>query len=530
MIRQGRAISFSFTFAASLHLAGCASVAPSSHPASHQAGYPPAEAPRVVRAQGGTYGGTAVGATSPHDVRQPASYQPNLPAYPTAGSSAWQQNPPARAGMPPAAAIPQQHPGYAPYTGSAPQVGPHSPFVTTAVPTTPPHEVFPRGAGVDPNFVTPFGPPDPNYGLLTPLGTAKDLDIDAIVHEARTGRLMVGAGINSDAGLIGQIVIEEQNFDWRRIPTSWDDIRNGTAWRGGGQRFRIEAMPGTVVERYLVSFTEPYLFDTPISLGLSGYFYDRRFYDWDERRGGARISLGYQLPDDWSITGALRAEQVEVHSPRVLPPVPELARVLGDNEAFSFRAALTHDVRDSAFLPTQGHFFEVAYEQVFGSFDYPVGTIEARKYHTLSERIDGSGRQVLSVGGIVGASGEDTPVYDNFFAGGFSTLRGFQFRSASPKTGDTVVGGRFQMLGTVEYMFPITADDMLRGVVFCDAGTVERDIEINGDSFRVAPGFGLRIAHPGLGPAPIALDLAFPVLRDDSDRIRNFTFFIGIRR
>ena len=83
--------------------------------------------------------------------------------------------------------------------------------------------------------------------------------------------------------------------------------------------------------------------------------------------------------------------------------------------------------------------------------------------------------------------------------------------------------------GTLESVPTITADDMLRAVLFCDAGTVEQDTNVDWDDFRVAPGFGLRIAHPGLGPAPIALDLTFPFAHAQGDNIRNFTFFIGLR-
>ena len=45
---------------------------------------------------------------------------------------------------------------------------------------------------------------------------AVDLIVD--LNEAQTGRLMVGVAVNSDAGLIGQILIDEQNFDWQRLP------------------------------------------------------------------------------------------------------------------------------------------------------------------------------------------------------------------------------------------------------------------------------------------------------------------------
>ena len=175
------------------------------------------------------------------------------------------------------------------------------------------------------------------------------------------------------------------------------------------------------------------------------------------------------------------------------------------------RLALSHDTRDSPFLPTQGHLLSVDFEEVVGSFQYPHVDVQARQYYLLRQRADGSGRHVFSIGGEFGVTGDDTPIYDNFFPGGFSSLRGFAFRGAAPSDGAVIVGGQFELLGTAEYMFPITADDALRGVVFCDFGTAEKTVAINGNQFRVAPGFGLRINVPAMGPAPIALDFAVPV-------------------
>jgi outer membrane protein insertion porin family len=70
------------------------------------------------------------------------------------------------------------------------------------------------------------------------------LDINVNAAEGRTGRLMFGAGVNSNSGLVGSFVWDESNFDILRPPTSFADIIEGRAWRGGGQRFRVEAAPG----------------------------------------------------------------------------------------------------------------------------------------------------------------------------------------------------------------------------------------------------------------------------------------------
>ena len=125
-------------------------------------------------------------------------------------------------------------------------------------------------------------------------------------------------GINSDAGVTGQITVDERNFNLFGIPTSWSQIWNGEAFRGAGQAFRLEAIPGNRVQRYLVSFTEPYLFSTPISLNVSGFLYDRGFYDWNESRAGGRLGLGYRLTPDLSVSAALRMEEVKITDPRVL--------------------------------------------------------------------------------------------------------------------------------------------------------------------------------------------------------------------
>jgi outer membrane protein insertion porin family len=413
--------------------------------------------------------------------------------------------------------------------GAGPGFGPGA-----AVPTYQPPGYQPPSSTV-PNYTLPAPGASPYGNLPTPPTEAMEppgsfADIVANVQETQTGRFQFGVGVNSDAGVTGQIVIDERNFDWQRVPTSFDEVINGTAWRGAGQGFRMEAMPGNQVQRYLVSFTEPYLFGySPVSLNLSAFYFNRGYFDYDEERLGGRVALGYRLSPDLSVSGALRAESVDISDPRVIG-VPELDRIVGNSELYSGRVTLTHDTRDIPFFPTEGHYFEMAYEQAFGTFDYPRAELDYRRYFLIRERPDGSGRHTLAFSGKLGFSGVDTPMYENYFAGGYSTLRGFDFRGASPITGSVIVGGRFRFLGSTEYFFPLTADDMIKGVVFCDFGTVEKDIEIDWDNFRVAPGFGLRINIPALGPAPLALDFAVPVTHADTDNIQNFSFFFGFGR
>jgi outer membrane protein insertion porin family len=391
----------------------------------------------------------------------------------------------------------------------------------------------------DPNQPPGFQPPvlpDFGGGGAMPVfpGNEPYVVVDVDAEETQTGRLMIGAGVNSNAGLVGNIVVDEQNFDILRLPRSWDDIKNGTAFRGAGQRFRLEAAPGTQLQRYMATFQEPYLFDTRIGLSLSASYYTRYFYDWAEARTGGRIGLGYQFAfaPDLSVNAGFRGESVDVFNPRI-PGVPDIDAMLGSNGLYGFSGGIIHDTRDSPFLPTQGHLATFEFEQVIGTFIYPRGIAEARQYFLLNERPDGSGRHVLSIGSVLGISGPNTPAYDNFFAGGYNTIRGFVFRGASPRQAGSngqlaIVGGPFQWLNTIEYMYPITADDTLRGVLFTDVGTVESNVSVN--NMRVAPGFGFRITLPAMGPAPIALDFAFPVAYAPYDSKQIFSFFVGFAR
>jgi len=353
------------------------------------------------------------------------------------------------------------------------------------------------------------------------------VDLDIYLNETRTGRLMFGVGVNSDAGMVGSIVLDESNFDILRPPTSWSDVLHGHAWRGGGQRFRLEAIPGNVVSRYLVSWTDPYFLDTDFSLRTSAFYFNRFYPDWDEDRTGGQFGLGKQITNEISINGSLRLENVELKNPDI--PTPSIVQdSLGSSTLSTFKIAAAHDSRDSAFLPSEGHLAQVSYEQAFGDFSYPRVEGELRQYFSVFTRPDGGGRHVLSVGAEMGWTGDDTPVYERFFAGGFQTFRGFRYRGVSPREFDTSIGGQWLFVGSAEYKLPVTADDMISLVFFSDFGTVEEEVDF--DAFRVTVGAGLRVTIPAMGPVPLAFDFAFPLAKQDFDDTQVFSFYVGINR
>jgi outer membrane protein assembly complex protein YaeT len=369
--------------------------------------------------------------------------------------------------------------------------------------------------------------PPPTISVLDPDSDSEFKDLLVEVVEDRTGSLVFGAGINSDAGVTGQIVLTERNFDITRFPTSWDDILANRAFRGAGQEFRVELVPGTQLNRFTVSWREPYLFDSPYSLGLSGYYYTRFFEDYRETRLGSRVTVGHRFTPAWSGSISARVEDVEVNDFPAFAP-PPYHEAAGNNMVYAPRVALVRDTRDSVLRPTEGNMFEVSYEHVFGDFNFPVVTVEDSQFWTVWERPDGSGRHVIVARGQAGWQGDDAPIFERFYAGGFRTLRGFDFRGVGPDENGFKVGGHFMLLGSVEYQIPILQNDMLYAVAFSDFGTVESELDIK--DFRVSAGVGLRIIVPMFGPVPIALDWAYPIVKKDTDERQIFAFFVGFTR
>jgi outer membrane protein insertion porin family len=391
----------------------------------------------------------------------------------------------------------------------------------------------PSGPAVDRPFAQTangnglYGDPSGANFPQAPGEPLRTLPLEIDPQETQTGRLMFGVGVNSDAGLVGNVTIDEQNFDWRNPPSSWEDVMEGRAWRGAGERFRLELVPGTQVQRYMITYQDPYLNDQPISFGLSGFYYQRIYTEWTENRVGGSVSLGYQFTHD--LTGTLRFQGQDVTIGHPEFPVPDLLEVLGRNPMYTFSASLQHDTRDNPFMATEGHLITASIGENLGAFQYPTAGVEFSQYFRIFQRADRSGNHVLNLDVRAGYTGDNTPIFERYYAGGFSSIRGFSFRGVTPR--DPVfgmgVGGDFQLLGTAQYMFPITADDMLKGVVFVDAGTVEPTITNWNQQVRVAPGLGLRISIPMMGPAPIALDFAFPINPQPGDQLQVFSFFVG---
>jgi outer membrane protein insertion porin family len=350
-------------------------------------------------------------------------------------------------------------------------------------------------------------------------------DVMAAVEEGPTARFQLGIGASSFGGLYGQVGVTENNFNILAFPRSWDDIVQQRAFRGAGQQLSVELMPGTLVNVYSVSFRDPYLFDLPVGLGVSGYQFSRYYTDWHEVRSGGRFNLGKQFGTQAYGDVAFRIEDVNITGFKY--PAPALLLdAAGHTTLATFRPSFRIDSRDSPFLPTSGTFAEVAFEQAVGTYNFSKFTAEARQYFTTGSRPDGQGKRVLTLRSFFGVTSRDTPIYERFFAGNLNSIRGFAFRGVGPYVLSVNTGGVFESLVSAEYRIPLTANEHFHQVFFIDTGTVENDYRIS--DYRVSIGTGLRVLIPQIfKQIPLALDLAFPLNKGPQDRVQSFNFSIG---
>ncbi len=391
---------------------------------------------------------------------------------------------------------------------------------------------------------------------ITPIGsdpTSRDALVE--VAEGQTGRFLVGAGISTNSGIVGQISLEQQNFDITNPPRSMGEFFRGQAFKGAGQYFRILLEPGTEFQQYRVTFEEPYLFDSPYSFSNDIYFFTRSRESWDERRIGDIITLGRRFGDIWGASLSFRVEQVTINNPsdhnnnditdekyfltdpnsgQPVGPFSDTTQEILDEQGSHFltsiKPGVVRDTTDSRVFPTSGSRFAASLEQygIFGG-DVTFTKLVFRfdKYFTLYEDLF-ERKTTLALRNEIGFDvAGDSPFYERFYAGGIGSLRGFKFRGVGPRSGplNDPIGGDFEWISTIEVNYPIW-EKILRGVVFVDVGTVERDITI--ETIRADIGVGARINIPFFGSLPLALDFAVPISQGDKDKTQLISFALGI--
>ncbi len=375
-------------------------------------------------------------------------------------------------------------------------------------------------------------------GKVTILGDPQDTHRDVLIEvkEANSGSLSFGAGISSDAGILGALDLVQRNFDITDLPESFGEFITGKAFRGAGQFFSLTLQPGNELSRYSVSFSEPFLLDSNFFFDTNLFFFERQREDWDEKRFGDTLGIGHRFGDVWSLTLRLRAERIDITD--IDPDAPmDAFDVQDDSVITSAGITVSRNTTDHRIFPTRGNRLRVELSRagaLGGDYNFTRTNMEFRQFWTVDEDFFGR-HTVVSLRVEIGYIFERdrSPIFERFYAGGHRNFRGFRFRGVGPRgirqddsmIGDDPVGGDWLFLLGLEYNFPIY-QDVVRGVIFADTGTVRDDFGFN--DYRASVGAGVRLKVPFLGQAPFALDFAIPVAKEDGDETQVVSFDLAL--
>ncbi|MEK6602110.1 MAG: outer membrane protein assembly factor BamA [Candidatus Binatota bacterium] len=382
------------------------------------------------------------------------------------------------------------------------------------------------------------------------LTTKKTAQIDTVdllvdVKEGPTGNFSIGAGYSSGDSFVFTTSVAEKNLF------------------GRGQAINASFDLGTARQDFIVSFTEPYLYDSPLTLGVDAFNTRREYNEFTSRKTGYGVRTSYPLKRlDLPYFRRPSGDDGYGRSEGDYPPYIEYTRggmsyemtrekiggiesgaaaSIRDEKGISWTSSLTpglsYDSRDHFFNPTQGTNagFSVKFAGLGGDNRFLKADTRGRWYYPLLKDANWGGTYTAALGGALGygvgfkerLNGQkNLPLFERYFPGGMNSVRGFSERSLGPREGNDAVGGDKQAVLTAELLFPIMEQYGLRGVAFFDMGQAfkKSDSIFDFGEFRRSIGVGGRWLSPF---GPLRVELGFPINKKPGDDTSVVGFSIG---
>lgn len=301
---------------------------------------------------------------------------------------------------------------------------------------------------------------------------------------------------------------------------------------GRGQILKLSGQVGGVADQYNLSFTEPWLFDIPLSATANVYRFRREFDTYEQSSTGAGLAFSYPIFDFTRLSLAYRYDITDL-SEITLGASDNIKALEGENATSAITSAITYDSRDRAFNTTQGQNHRLAYtyaglggdvgfHKVVGELGWYIPV-----YKGLISFIRGRSGYVRPIEGYI------LPDYEKFYLGGINTIRGFDFQDINIKTVNelgiiTEEGGESFVQLNFELTYPLFEDIGIVGLVFYDTGNVYGpNASIDLGDLRHAAGYGIRWYSP-IGPMRIeGGHILDPREENGEDSGVNWAFSIG---
>ena len=311
------------------------------------------------------------------------------------------------------------------------------------------------------------------------------------VTEKPTGSFSFGGGYSNTEKLFAMASIAQKNLF------------------GRGHILNLQGQWGDVTKKYSLAFTEPWLFDIPLSAGVKLYDWQYEYDAYDKDSIGGSLQFGYPVYDYTRAFISFAHDNAdikitdEVNAPQ---SIVDLVEDIGSDDIItnSISTTLRYDSRDRMFNPTEGsdHSITVEYAGFGGDVGFSKYVASTGWYIPLFKDLVGF---LHAKGGYVRENSDGVlPDYERFFLGGITSLRGFEWEDLAPKDedGDEIGGDKFVQFN-IELLYPIFKDAGIVGVVFFDTGEVYgkgEDVDLG--ELRESVGLGFRWYSP-VGPIRI---------------------------
>ncbi len=347
-------------------------------------------------------------------------------------------------------------------------------------------------------------------------GAKNKVDVTLTFEEQNRNQLTFGAGVSQFEGFFGQLAFQTSNF------------------MGRGESATFSVLAGRRVQNYQLAFSEPFLFDRPITAGLDLFKREIQYYfSYTQESIGGNLVTGFPVGDFSRMFVSYSLQQARVKDidpaflqPEVISRNPFLADALligegGKRTISQITPSWVHNTIDNPIFPNSGKRFtaSIDFAGVGGNVNFYKPRGEAVFWIPTSRRTTLGLRASYEYIRPYGST-QILPIFERLFLGGEYSVRGYDIRTIGPRDIGTpqspgtfiVLGGNKSALLNAEYHFAIAGPVRVLG--FFDAGQVQDvGVKMRWDQFIMSTGAEVRFFMPVLN-VPFRLIFAHNINQD----------------